>query len=228
MTAHVKSRHTGQPSLTRRDGPLDGHQPLNIAFSEIDKHDLQLVGGKGANLGEMTKAGFPVPSGFAISVVAYDRFLFENNLSLKIKEVLSDTDVNDPRELQRASNRIEKLIVACPIPEDVSKDIISFYKKLSGRFKHSLVAVRSSATADDLPGASFAGQQATFLNVKGEANLLEKVRECWASLFTARAIFYREQNKIAHEKVKISVIVQKMVQSEVSGVMFSMDPETSD
>jgi len=228
MTAHVKSRHTGQPSLTRRDGPLDGHQPLNIAFSEIDKHDLQLVGGKGANLGEMTKAGFPVPSGFAISVVAYDRFLFENNLSLKIKEVLSDTDVNDPRELQRASNRIEKLIVACPIPEDVSKDIISFYKKLSGRFKHSLVAVRSSATAEDLPGASFAGQQATFLNVKGEANLLEKARECWASLFTARAIFYREQNKIAHEKVKISVIVQKMVQSEVSGVMFSMDPVTND
>src|SRR3990172_3838139 len=188
MTAHVKSRHTGQPSLTRRDGPLDGHQPLNIAFSEIDKHDLQLVGGKGANLGEMTKAGFPVPTGFAITVVAYDRFLFENNLSLKIKEVLSDTDVNDPRELQRASNRIEKLIVACPIPEDVSKDIISFYKKLSGRFKHSLVAVRSSA----------------------------------------RAIFYREQNKIPHEKVKISVIVQKMVQSEVSGVMFSMDPVTND
>src|SRR3989344_8454351 len=132
-------------------------RPLILDFSKIDKGDMPSVGGKGANLGEMTKAGFPVPPGFTVTVSAYDRFLFENNLGLKIKEVLSDTDVNDPRELQRSSNRIEKLIVACPIPEDVSKDIISFYKKLSGRFKHSLVAVRSSATAEDLPGASFAG-----------------------------------------------------------------------
>jgi pyruvate,water dikinase len=201
----------------------------NIAFfKDIDKDSLPLVGGKGANLGEMTQAGFPVPNGFAVTVEAYDKFLQYNKISPQIDSILKDTDVNKSDELESASKRIEKIITSGEYPKEVSEDIIKAYKKLSGRFKNKLVAARSSATAEDLPGASFAGQQATFLNVKGEANLLEKVRECFASLFTARAIFYREQNKIDHSKVKISVIVQKMVQSKVSGVMFTIDPVTNE
>ncbi|MCH7730318.1 phosphoenolpyruvate synthase [Patescibacteria group bacterium] len=207
---------------------MSSAQPLILDFSKIDKRDIPLVGGKGANLGEMVKAGFPVPLGFAVTVAAYDTFLKENNLSIKIKKTLAEIDVNDPGQLDRASKNITGTLVKSKIPDAVAREVISAYKKLSGRLKHSLVAVRSSATAEDLPEASFAGQQETFLNIKGEASLLESIRACWASLFTARAIFYREHNKIDHEQVKISVIVQKMIQSEVSGVMFSIDPVTNE
>jgi pyruvate,water dikinase len=203
-------------------------QAFTLFFNQIDKHDLPLVGGKGANLGEMTQAHFPVPNGFAVTVAAYDTFLKENNLQKQIQNILKVTDRNDPHQLNNASKKIEKKILTGFMPKLVAREIIKSYKRLSGRFKSALVAVRSSATAEDLPGASFAGQQKTFLNIKGEANLIEAVRECWASLFTARAIFYREENKIPHEKVKISVIVQKMVQSEVSGVIFTIDPVTND
>lgn len=199
-----------------------------MLLSEIDKNDLPLVGGKGANLGEMVKAGFTVPAGFALTVAAYDQFLDENGIREEINNILAETKVDNPDELTAASKRIEKIILKSEVPDEVVRETVRSYKKLSGRFKKVMVAVRSSATAEDLPGASFAGQQATFLNVRGEANLLEAVKGCWASLFTARAIFYRRENKIANEKVKISVIVQKMVQSEVSGVMFSIDPVTND
>ncbi|MGB6838838.1 MAG: phosphoenolpyruvate synthase, partial [Microgenomates group bacterium] len=181
-----------------------------------------------ANLGEMTKAGFPVPNGFAVTVNAYDAFLEENNLKKEIDNILKTTDRHDPNQLNNASRQIGRKIVNGKIPQEVSRNIISAYKKLSGRFKKSLVAVRSSATAEDLPEASFAGQQDTYLNIRGEGNLTETVKKCWASLFTARAIFYREENKISHEKVKISIIVQNMVQSQVSGVMFSVDPVTNE
>ena len=203
-------------------------KPFTVFFNEIDKSDLPSVGGKGANLGEMTKAGFPVPPGFAVTVSSYDKFLAENEISKKIHAHLKDVDVENPEELESASRSIQKLVKRSEIPSEVSRSTIKAYKKLSGRLKKALVAVRSSATAEDLPGASFAGQQATYLNIKGEANLMEAVRDCWASLFTARAIFYREQNKIDHDKVKISVIVQKMVQSDVSGVMFTIDPVTNE
>ncbi len=201
--------------------------PLVIDFKNIDKDSLQLVGGKGANLGEMTKAGFPVPGGFAVTVPAYDLFLKENDISTKIYEILGVTDVEDPAQLESASRKIQKIVNTAKFPDDVFKDLVKSYRKMSGTFSKALVAVRSSATAEDLPGMSFAGQQATFLNIKGEANLQVAVRECWASLFTPRAIYYRVQNKIRHEKVGISVIVQKMVQSEVSGIMFSIDPVTN-
>jgi len=201
--------------------------PLVVAFKDIDKNDLSLVGGKSANLGEMTKAGFPVPDGFAITVPAYDLFLKENEISFQIYEILGSTDVNDPAQLENASRKIQKIINNSKFPESVFKEVNKFYKKLSGRFSPALVAVRSSATAEDRPGTSFAGQQATLLNIKGEANLQVAIRECWASLFTPRSIYYRVQNKIKHETVGISVIVQKMIQSEVSGIMFSIDPVTN-
>lgn len=189
---------------------------------------MALVGGKGANLGEMTKAGFPVPNGFAITTSSYDAFLKQNNIVTTISEFLKQVDVNDPDQLNSASKKIQKLVLTGEIPHEIAVDVVKYYKKLSGPFSQALVAVRSSATAEDLPGMSFAGQQATFLNIKGHNNLLIAVRECWASLFTPRAIFYREQNKIPHDKVKISVIVQKMIQSDVSGVMFSINPVTND
>ena len=202
--------------------------PLVVDFKGIDKHDTPLVGGKGANLGEMTKAGFPVPGGFAITINAYDMFLKENDIAKKIYDILGTTDVNDPNQLGDASRKIQKMVVSGRLPDTVSREVISSYKSLSGAFKKSLVAVRSSATAEDAGDTSFAGQQASFLNVSGEANLLIKVRECWGSLFTPRSIFYRVENKIKHEDVKIAVMVQKMVQSEVSGIMFSIDPVNND
>ncbi|QQS38459.1 phosphoenolpyruvate synthase [Candidatus Woesebacteria bacterium] len=203
-------------------------KPLIAFFRDIDKNDLPMVGGKGANLGEMTQAKFPVPGGFAITVASYEMFLAHNNLADQIDLFLKDLDVDDSDSLQRQSKKIQDLIIRAPIPDEIGFEVKRAYKKLSPRFKKQLVAVRSSATAEDLPGASFAGQQATFLNIKGDTNLLIAVRECWASLFTARAIFYRKQNKIRNDQVKISVIVQKMVQSDVSGVMFSIDPVTND
>lgn len=201
--------------------------PLVIDFKDIDKDDISLVGGKGANLGEMAKAGFPVPNGFAVTVPSYELFLKENNISTKIYEILEVIDVEDPAQLESAAKRIQKIVNTSRFPESVFAALSKSYKKLGGVFSKALVAVRSSATAEDLPGMSFAGQQATFLNVKGEASLQVAVRECWASLFTPRAIYYRHSNKIQIEKVGISVIVQKMVQSEVSGIMFSIDPVTN-
>lgn len=201
--------------------------PLTAFFRDIDKTDVPLVGGKGANLGEMTKAGFPVPNGFAITTEAYRRFLSENNLDKKIYPLLAACDVDNSEELLRLSKSIQKMILSSKIPKEVIREVVLSYKKLQGFLGKNLFAVRSSATAEDMPKASFAGQQATFFNIKGEANLLGSVRDCWASLFTARSIFYRVQNKISHKSVFISVIVQKMIQSEVSGVMFSIDPVTN-
>lgn len=193
-------------------------------FKDIHKEDLPSVGGKGANLGEMANMDLPVPPGFAITVPAFELFIKENNLEKRILDTLKSLDVADPEQLNQASKNIRKLIINGKYPDIVARAIIAAYKKLSGRFRQVLVATRSSATAEDLPTASFAGQQATFLNVKGEANLLVKVRECWASLFTPRAIFYRSENKIPQGSEKISVIVQKMIQSEASGVAFTIDP----
>lgn len=201
-------------------------KPLIAFFKQLDKGDLPLVGGKGANLGEMTQAGFPVPNGFAVTVESYDRFLEENNILDEINKIINDTDTNNPEQLQDASKKVQKIITNSKIPESVAKETREAYKKLSQKGT-DLVAVRSSATAEDLPDASFAGQQATYLNIKGDSNLLEAVKNCWASLFTARAIFYRKENKIDSDRVKISVIVQQMIQSEVSGVMFSIDPVTN-
>lgn len=200
-----------------------------VWFRDVGRDDIALVGGKGANLGEMTKAGFPVPNGFIVTSDAYYQFLEENDLRDRIDSILQDLDVGNSKDLASASKKIQRIIEGAPIPKPIAQEIIQAYFHLEkGIFKQPLVAVRSSATAEDLPTASFAGQQETFLNVKGEANLLEKVRSCWASLFTQRAIFYRQTNKFDHFRVGIAVPVQKMVASDTSGILFTIDPVTND
>ncbi|MBI3981200.1 phosphoenolpyruvate synthase [Candidatus Microgenomates bacterium] len=198
-----------------------------VSFSEVDKEDVGLVGGKGANLGEMSKAKFPVPPGFIVTAHAYYYFLKENNLLDEIKRILKSVDVDKPDQLNHVSLAVKKLIVSSPIPHKISKLIAFEYAKLAGLGVLD-VAVRSSATAEDLPSASFAGQQETYLNVSGETNVILKVRECWASLFEARAIFYRAKNNFDHFKVGIACVIQKMIQSEASGIMFTIDPVTND
>lgn len=199
-----------------------------VWFNEVGKSNINLVGGKGANLGEMVRAGFPVPPGFIVTSKAYYSFIKENNFATQITRILKSSDVNDPRQLSPVSNKIRHLIHHGKVSPELAKEIITAYEKLSGILEPALVAVRSSATAEDLPDASFAGQQETFLNIKGEANLINKIREAWSSLFTPRAIFYREQKKFDHFKIGIAVPVQKMIQSEVSGVMFTIDPVTNE
>lgn len=204
-------------------------QQYVVAFSHVDKADIASVGGKGANLGEMTQAGFPVPPGFIVTVAAYRKFLDDAGIKGKIERLLSGLDVNNGKELEKTAQSVQTLVTRSKFPKEVASDIIRAYFRLGGNvIKHALVAVRSSATAEDLPGASFAGQQSTFLNVQGEANVIEKVKEAWASLFTARAIFYRQTNHFDHFRVGIAVPIQRMVASETSGVMFTVDPVTND
>lgn len=200
-----------------------------VWFKDVDREDIGTVGGKGANLGEMTKAGFPVPNGFIVTAQAYFHFLDEAHLRDDLSDLLHGLDVNNSKDLEHASVEIQRRITRSEFPRDIATEVMRAYFTLEDGFlKHPLVAVRSSATAEDLPTASFAGQQATFLNVRGEANLLEKVKEAWASLFTARAIFYRATNKFDHFKVGIAIPVQLMVQSDYSGIMFTLDPVTND
>ena len=200
-------------------------------FEEIDKNDLALVGGKSANLGELIKAGIPVPPGFAVTSYAYREFIERTGLKKKISEALKEVAKSkDPKAFEEVSARIRKVIEEEDIPDDIAKAIVENYRKLCEKVGKANVpvAVRSSATAEDLPGASFAGQQDTFLNVEGEDEVLLKVKKCWSSLFTPRAIFYRQEKGINHDKVLMSVVVQKMVNAKAAGVMFTIHPVTGE
>jgi rifampicin phosphotransferase len=194
------------------------NKSYTLYFEEIDKKDLPLVGGKGANLGEMTKAGFTVPYGFCVTTESYKEFIEHNDLSDFISQVIKDADLDN---INHIGEEIRKKLIHSEIPEQIVQDIAKAVNKMGAE---GYYAVRSSATAEDLAFASFAGQQDTYLNIKGEKSILDAVRDCWASLFTDRAILYRIQNKIEHEKVYMSVVVQKMVLPEVSGIMFTADP----
>lgn len=197
-------------------------------FSEIDKKDIPIAGGKGANLGEMTQAGLPIPPGFIVTATAYYDFLTESGLDKKIKLLLTNIDPENSKKLNALSKELEQDIIEEKIPEDIADDIKAAYRKLGEGKNNTLVAVRSSATAEDLPDASFAGQQKTYLNITGEERVVKAVLKCWASLFEPRAIYYRTINKFDHMKVGIAVPVHKMIQSEKSGIMFTADPVTSD
>ncbi|RJS67810.1 phosphoenolpyruvate synthase [Candidatus Bathyarchaeota archaeon] len=205
---------------------------LILWFEELGKEDIPLVGGKNANLGEMTKAGIPVPPGFAITAYAYQKFLKETGIAEKIYQTIKETvtDPNDPKQYEEASKKVRQLIESTPMPKEIEEAIRNAYAELSKKTKmvDVFVAVRSSATAEDLPDASFAGQQETYLNVRGADELLEKTIKCWSSLFTPRAIFYRTQKGFRHEDVLISVGVQKMVNAKAAGVAFTINPVTGD
>jgi pyruvate,water dikinase len=194
--------------------------------NELCVEDVPYVGGKGANLGELTSAGFPVPGAFVLTTVAYDYFMGKSGIFDKIAKELKTIKKTSDQSLTDASKRIRALFETYEIPEDLKKEIISNYRIIVPKGKTGFVAVRSSATAEDLPDASFAGQQETYLNVRDEEDLFDKIRKCWSSLFTARAISYREKQGFAHDTVKLAVVVQKMVNSEVSGIMFTVDPHS--
>ena len=202
------------------------HKSCLLWFKDIRFEDVNIVGGKGANLGEMYSLGIPVPNGFVVTADTYFDFIEKNKLKPQIKNILSITNVNHPDELQSASKKIRSLIKKAPFTHDISIQIMTAYKKLGsfGGLVDMPVAVRSSATAEDSLDASFAGQQDTYLNVIGESNVLHRVRDCWASLFTPRSIFYRVKKKYDHFKVGVAVPIQKMVQSEISGIMFTANP----
>ncbi len=207
-------------------------------FNEISKNDVDVAGGKGANLGEMTKAGLPIPPGFVVTAQTYKEFIEKTRIKDKILDKITNLDLEDTKALQNASDEIGALMVSTKIPEDIKEEIKDAYAQISVHArskaadfvegKEEFVACRSSATAEDLPEASFAGQQATFLNIKGGDAVVDAVRKCWASLFTARAIYYRARNNFTTEKVLIAVVVQRMVNSDKSGVMFSINPSTND
>ncbi|MDD2655526.1 MAG: phosphoenolpyruvate synthase [Candidatus ainarchaeum sp.] len=198
-------------------------------FEQLDRGSLKEAGGKGANLGEMAKHGFPVPPGFVTTSGAYYKHLDYNNLRERMSQVLDSLDVDDTAALDRAAKHLQAMVVDGEMPPEVEKVIRKNYKKLCEmRGETVYVAVRSSATAEDLPTASFAGQQSTYLNVHGEDDVIKAVKDCWASLFTPRAIFYRVQNKFEHMKVGLAAVVQEMVQSEKAGVMFTVDPISED
>ena len=199
-----------------------------VWLEEVGKNDLSIVGGKGASLGEMINIGVPVPGGFAVTAQAFRDFLNRAGIAKKLFEALK-VDVNQESELHRAEETAKKLIMEAKVPEDIEMAIKSRYEELCKREGEQVfVAVRSSATAEDLPDASFAGQQETFLNMRGAEDVFNAVRKCWASLYGARAIFYRVEQGFEHDKVNLSAIVQKMVDSEKSGVMFSSEPSTGE
>jgi pyruvate,water dikinase len=210
----------------------EAKKDLTIWFENLRKTDIPSVGGKNASLGEMINVGIPIPPGFAVTAYSYKKFIEETGISEKIYTVIKETvtDPNDPKQYEVASKKIRELIDSTPMPTDIKEAVRNAYQELCRKLSTNavFVAVRSSATAEDLPDASFAGQQETYLNVKGENELLEKTVKCWSSLFTPRAIFYRTEKGFAHENVFISVGVQKMVNAKAAGVMFTINPVTGD
>ncbi|MDQ7783746.1 MAG: PEP/pyruvate-binding domain-containing protein [Desulfomonilaceae bacterium] len=201
-----------------------------LPFEECDLSMVNRVGGKCASLGELLKARIPVPPGFAVTTEAFDLFMEENGLVEKVQARLEGLDESMVEETERASQEIRAWIEAGTISEPLEDMIADSYRLLSRRTRTPAqpVAVRSSATAEDLPDASFAGQQDTFLWVRGVDDLLDRTKRCWSSLFTPRAIAYRARMGFEHSQVKLSVGVQKMVRSFAAGVMFTLNPSTGD
>ncbi|WP_434522660.1 phosphoenolpyruvate synthase [Halorubrum sp. AS12] len=197
-----------------------------LLLEDVDADDVGTVGGKAASLGELIGAGLPVPPGFAVTADTYRTFIEEAGIDDELFEAV-DVDPEDSAALREAEERAEELILDTPLPESVREEILAQYRSMGEDGEAAFVAVRSSATAEDLPDSSFAGQQETFLNVR-EDDLLRRVKECWASLFTQRAIYYRQQRGFPHSEVDIAVVVQRMVDAEKSGVMFTSHPSTGE
>lgn len=194
---------------------------FTLSFTQISAADLPKVGGKGANLGELTRAGFKVPPGFCITTSAFTRFM--NAATQDVFEVLAHISADDLESLRRAGSTVRTHLANISLPADVEFAVVEAWRAMGETYAY---AVRSSATAEDLPHASFAGQQDTYLNIRGHNALLESVKACFISLFTDRAILYRVQNGFDHQQVALSVVVQQMVQPDASGILFTADPVT--
>src|SRR5829696_8789279 len=192
-------------------------------FNKIRKDDIALAGGKGANLGELSRAELPVPPGFVVTTTAYDAFVEANGIGDAIVGRVLVTRADDPAGFEEVAEGIRALFSGGKVPEEMADEIRAAYQELS-EDGETPVAVRSSATAEDLPGMSFAGQQETYLNVRGAEALLEGVKNCWASLWTARAMAYRARQGIDPVTVSLAVVVQEMVEAEAAGVMFTANP----
>jgi len=192
-------------------------------FSVLRATDTLIAGGKGASLGEMTNAGLPIPPGFVVAADAFDRFLNETGLQVEIEAILDTVNIKEMHTVEHASERIHGLIISKEMPDDIKKEIEKGFSKLHCRY----VAVRSSATAEDSLAAAWAGQLESYLNTTRDT-LLENVRKCWASLYSPRAIFYRFEKGMQKDKIAVAVVVQKMVDSIVAGIAFSVHPVTQD
>ena len=212
---------------TRRGADITTAAPAPPAASYVTTFDhpdgatLSLVGGKGANLGRLTTAGFPVPPGFTVTTAAFKATL-SGKVGEQIKKMAATIDYGNAAQLDQKAAAIRKLIEAAPLPADIEQAITKHYKALGAEF----VAVRSSGTAEDLAEASFAGQHDTYLDIRGADAVVDAVRRCWASMWTARATSYRHAHGFAHDQASLAVVVQTMVESEVSGVMFTANPMT--
>ena len=192
-------------------------------FNQISKKDIPIAGGKGASLGEMTRAGLAVPPGFVLLAGAYETFINQTKIGGKIEAEIKKVDYKNSNSVGKASKEIRAIIMKAKIPKNIELEVIAGFKKLNAKF----VAVRSSATAEDSKTTSWAGELETYLNVT-EKSLVEKVKKCWSSLFTPRAIFYRFEKKLHKQKVSVAVVIQKMVQSEISGIAFTVHPVSKD
>jgi pyruvate,water dikinase len=196
---------------------------LTKHFKQLSKNDTSIAGGKGASLGEMTKAGLSVPPGFVVLASAFDRFLAETDLDVEVEAILKKVSHKDINSVEKGSVEIRDLILNAKMPQDIKQEIEKNFRALKTKF----VAVRSSATAEDSKTASWAGELETYLNVT-EKDVVKQVKKCWSSLFTPRAIFYRFEKKLNRTSVSVAVVVQKMVQSEISGICFTVHPVTKD
>jgi len=222
-----------------------GEIPEVVWLSDLSKDDIAIAGGKGANLAEMYNAGMPVPPAFIVTAGAYQKFVKESGIIDRIMPIIRNIKMEDTAQLEADAKKIQQIIIDGKVPEVLQKQIIDAYDNLNvdqevlqrassdvlsiikAAREPVFVAVRSSATAEDLATASFAGQQESFLNIKGGRDLIDAVKECWASLFTARAIYYRERNGFSHDTTYLAVVVQKMINSDKSGVIFTVNPITN-
>lgn len=207
--------------MSESKSTIKKREGLLVSLGEDESTEIAAVGGKGASLGKLVKADFPVPPGFVVMTSAYAKFIDTNNLEVKIGSILRGIDFGNLDELEKETGKIRDVIVSSKLPDDLTQEIVRAYNELG---EGTYVAVRSSATAEDLAGASFAGQYETYLDVRGDSALLNAVRRCWASMWTARVAVYRHNKGFDQSTIGIAVVVQKMVESDVAGVMFVGNP----
>jgi len=192
-------------------------------LKEIDKTNISIAGGKGASLGELIKIGMPVPPGFVILARAFEEFLEKTDINIEIRAMRNKINIEDIESVEESSEILRDLILKQKFPSDLKKETLNAFDKLGAKY----VAVRSSATAEDSKIDSWAGQLETYLNTNRE-NLIENIKKCWASLYTPRALFYRVKRGLRRKEVSVAVIIQEMIQSEASGVCFTVHPVTKD